>query len=497
VWAELLAVTSPSRRELAVAFAGLLLLGAALFGPQVAEGGFYWDDWQNSLNVHIAGDPGLFSSLDRGTLRPVFGYRPALTVMLVVEHWALGTGPAPHLVMAVLFGVLTGWALYLLLRTCGLSTLESALPAALLLVFPWTDSTRLWATASFDTLAVALYLLGAVLAVRRRFLILSLALYLVACWTYEVVSVAVLLSVALYLCVMPRRDALRRFLFDAGVVAIALVVVVTGTSRDPESLSTQIDHAGTLASQAFSLLARALVPVGAVPGWVGAALLVALCVWGYARGERRWLAMAGLGALLVAAGYALFVPAAPYYEPLAPGTTNRMNVLAAVGFVLVVYALVRLLTRGPFVAAAVCIVIGAGYVVEVANDEGGWQRSADLQAQVLRVLPDPGGRATFYTFGVPTFAAPGIPVFSLPFDLKAAVRLKYGTHRLAAYPMASKTGIHCGADSLHPTGGTYSSVHGAPYGAAYFVDVPARRVVRIASRADCLRWSARLGATSG
>jgi hypothetical protein len=486
VWAELLAVTTPSRRELAVAFGALLVVGAALFGPQVANGGFYWDDWQNSLNVHVAGDPGLFSSLDRGTLRPVFGYRPALTVMLVVEHWALGTGPAPHLVMAALFGVLTGWALYLLLRTCGLARLEAAVPAALLLVFPWTDSTRLWATASFDTLAVALYLLGAALALRRR-VIASLILYLVACWTYEVVSVAVLLSVALYLCVMPRRDALRRFALDAAVVAVALLVVVTGTSRTPQPLGTQIDHAGTLASQAFSLLARALVPVGAVPGWVGALLLVALCAWGYARGERRWLAVAGLGALLVAAGFALFVPAAPYYEPLAPGTTNRMNVLAAAGFAVLVYALARLLVRRAEIAAALCLVIGAGYVVKVAGDEGGWQRSADLQAQVLRVLPDPGGRATFYTFGAPTFAAPGVPVFSLPFDLKAALRVKYGTHRLAAYPLSRTTVIHCEAGSLYPTGGTYSRVHGATYGEAFFVDVPARRVIPIRSRAGCLR----------
>jgi hypothetical protein len=406
--------------------------------------------------------------------------------MLVVEHWALGTGPAPHLAMAALFGVLTGWALYLLLRTCGLAPLEAAVPAALLLLFPWTDSTRLWATASFDTLAVALYLLGAALAVRRR-VVASLALYLIACWTYEVVAVAVLLSVALYLCVMPRRDALRRFGLDAAVVAVALVVVVTGTSRSPESLSTQIDHAGTLASQAFSLLARALVPVGAVPGWVGALLLAALCAWGYVRGERRWVVVAGLGALLVAAGYALFVPAAPYYEPLAPGTTNRMNVLAAVGFAVLVYALTRLLVRRADFAAALCLLIGVGYVVKVAGDEGGWQRSARAQAQVLRALPDPGGRVTFYTYGVPTFAAPGVPVFSLPFDLKAALRLKYGTHRLAAYPLSSKTAIHCEADSLYPTGGSYTRVHGARYGEAALVDVPTGRVMPVRSRADCLR----------
>jgi hypothetical protein len=392
-----------------------------------------------------------------------------------------------HLGWAVLFGVLTAWALYLLLRTCGLAVLEAAVPAALLLVFPWTDATRLWATASFDTLAVALYLLGAVLAVRRRLPVASLGLYLVACWTYEVVAVAVLFSVALYLCVMPRRDALRRWALDCAVVVVALAVVVTGTSREPQSLSTQIDHAGTLASQAFSLLARALVPIGSVPGVVGGVLLVALSVWGYVRGERRWLAVAGLGAVCVAAGYALFVPAAPYYEPLAPGTTNRMNVLAAVGFAVLVYALARLLTRRATWAAGLCVLIGAGYIVKVAGDEGGWQRSARLQAQVLRALPDPGGRATFYSFGMPTFAAPGVPVFSLPFDLKAALRLKYHTHRLSAYPVASDTVIHCAPDLVYPTGGTYSRVHGAPYGEAYFVDVPARRVIPIRTRADCLR----------
>jgi hypothetical protein len=496
VWTELLAVTTPTRRELAVAFVALLLAGAALFGPQVADGGFYWDDWQNSANVHVAGDPGLFSSLDRGTLRPVFGYRPVLTVMLVVEHWGLGQDKHLHLAMAVLFGVLTAWALYLLLRVAGLRRLDSAVPAALLLAFPWADSTRMWATASFDTLAVALYLLGAALAVhalrnppRRGAVVASLVLYLLASWTYEVVTIAILASVALYLAVAPRRAALRRFALDAGVVAIALVVVVTGTSRTPQSLSTQVDHAGTIASQAFSLLARALIPVGSVPGWVGAAALVLICGIGWLRGERRWVVVAGLGALCVVAGYALFVPAAPYYQPLAPGTVTRMNVLAAAGYAVLVYALVRLVVgRRAWVAAGLCAVIGAGYVVKVAHDQEGWQRSARIQARVLAALPPPRAPGTtYYTFGAPTYAAPGVPAFSLPFDLKAAVRLRYNTHLLAAYPMAHSAVVQCAPDLVYPTGGTYGRVHGAPYGLAVFVYVPTRRVIPIRSRAQCLR----------
>jgi hypothetical protein len=496
VWTELLAVTTPTRRELLLAFLALLVVGAALFGPQVADGGFYWDDWQNAANVHVAGDPGLFASLDRGTLRPVFGYRPVLTVLLVVEHWALGLDKHLHLAMAALFGVLTAWALYALLRACGLRRLDAGVPALLLLAFPWADSTRMWATASFDTLAVAMYLGGLALAVGalrsppgRVRTGLSLALYLLASWTYEVVTIPVLASVALYLAVASRRAALRRWALDALVVAIALAVVATGTSRTPQSLSTQVHHAGTLASQAFSLLARALVPVGNVPGWVGAVALVGLCGYGWWRGERRWVAVAALAALLVLCGYVLFVPAAPYYQPLSPGTVTRMNVAAAAGYAVLVYALVRLLVgRFVWLAPALCLLVLAGYVVKVADDEQGWQHSARVQATVLDAIPRPSvAGTTYYTVGAPKYVAPGIPAFSLSFDLKAALRLRDHTHLVAAYPLSGANRIVCGPDSLYPTGGSYTRAHGARYGHAVFVDVPARRATEVRSRADCLR----------
>jgi hypothetical protein len=304
-----------------------------------------------------------------------------------------------------------------------------------------------------------------------------------------VVTIPILASVALYLAVAPRRAALRRWVLDVGVVAVALLVVVTGTSRTPESLSTQVHHAGTLASEAFSLLARALIPVGDVPGVVGAFVLVAASVYGWLRGERRWVVVAGLGALLVLCGYVLFVPAAPYYRPLSPGTVTRMNVAAAAGYAVLVYALVRLLVGSrPWLAAGVCVVILAGYVVKVAGDEHGWQRSARVQAQVLDAIPRPSiAGTTYYTVGAPKYVAPGIPAFSLPFDLKAALRLRDHTHLVAAYPLSGANRIVCGPSSLYPTGGSYTRVHGASYGHAVFVDVPSRRASAVRSRADCLR----------
>ena len=487
-----------------LAFAALLLLGAALFGPQVANGGFYWDDWQNAANTHFSREPGLFGALERATERPVFGYRPVLTTLLVIEHKAFGTHMWLHLAMALAFGVLTAWSLYLLLRTLGFGRLDSGAPAALLLAFPWTDSTRMWATASYDTLAVALYLLGLVLAVRglregrRGHTVASLVLYLLASWTYEVVTVGVLASVALYLVVAPRREALRRFALDAAVVALALALVVSGTTRDPQLLSDQAEHARVIAGQALRLLARALVPVGSVPGAVGLLMLVAIVGAGlYASRRdpslRRWLLAAGLGGLLVVAGYVLFIPALPHYQPLEPGTTNRMNVLAAVGYVVLVYALVRLATAWrPALAGVACLAIGIGYMVQVADDRGAWERSAGAQQRVLASIPRPPPRTTVYTFRAPTFAAPGIPVFSLPFDLKAAVRLRFDNPSLAAYPIPGRGRIVCGRYTLYPTGGTYSKAHGAAYGSAWFVDVAAEKAIPIASRADCVAESARL-----
>jgi hypothetical protein len=489
----------PDRRELAVAAVGAAVLAALVYGPQIAHGGFLWDDWQNAANVRFTPDPGLLGAFSHALDRPVFGYRPVLTTMLVLEYEALGLNKELFLAVAALFGASTSWALYLLLRTLGVRALEAAFPAALLLVFPWVDSTRMWNTASFDTLAVTFYLLGLTVAIHalrspsRAATAVSAALYLAACWTYEVLAFGVLASVAVYLTVAPRRDALRRFALDAAITVVALVLVAVGTTRDPIGAGDAAGHALTLAEQSFALLTRALIPVGDLPGVVGALLLVAGAVLAHRRAALRPIA---LGALCVAAGYVLFIPAALHYEPLAPGTTNRMNVLAAVGFVILVCALVRLASPRPAIAAIVLVAIGVGYVVRVRDDQDGWQRSADVQEQVLdavrTTLPEPPDGATIYTFNAPSFVAPGIPAFSLPFDLRAAVRLTYDDGSLSAYPVKGLDVIRCERRALHPVGGTYTREHGARYGEAFFVDVRERTAVRIDSREQCLSEAERL-----
>jgi hypothetical protein len=314
--------------------------------------------------------------------------------------------------------------------------------------------------------------------------------------------------VAVYLLVAPRAAALRRFALDLALAAVALGVVAAGTTRDPLPVGDQADHAVTIAGQGFSLLARALVPLAEPPGVVAAVLLAGIAGAAYLSRRadmRRWLVAAGIGALIAAAGWALFIPAPRWYEPLSPGTMNRMNVLAAAGIAVLVYALVRMAAglvagrRAPLVAAVALSAIGAGYVVQVLDDQRGWKRSADVQDEVLAAVrtgvPDPPAGATIYTFGAPSFVAPGIPSFSLQFDLRAAVQLEYGDGTLLAYPVRGNDVIRCGAGALRPDGGTYTAEHGAAYGEAWFVYVPERTAVRIDGPAECRLWARRLTAS--
>jgi hypothetical protein len=54
--------------------------------------------------------------------------------------------------------------------------------------------------------------------------------------------------------------------------------------------------------------------------------------------------------------------------------------------------------------------------------------------------------------------------------------------------------MRCGTTEMHPVGGTYSAVHGARYGEAWFVNVPRRAAVRIDGAGECRRWAALLNA---
>jgi len=171
-----------------------------------------------------------------------------------------------------------------------------------------------------------------------------------------------------------------------------------------------IDHAGTIAEQALTLLARALVPFGAPPrGLVlGAAALVVLAALivrarlPHDHAARRpltlwlWTVLGGL--VGVAASYALIVPADDHYLPLAPGVVNRINLLAAAPYGLLAVAFAMLiatlalaawpsaLRSAPIVGAALSLVIAGGYLNRTIEDRHKWDDAARLQERVLSAI---------------------------------------------------------------------------------------------------------------
>lgn len=525
----------------------LLLLGAAVFGSHVKGATFYSDDWSSSALYAFSGGSGLGGALEHGLSLPLFSYRPVLAVLLALPHELLGTRTDLHLAMAVVLGVLTSACFFLLLRMLGMERLHAGAIAALALLFPASDAARLWPTAAMNNVAVSLYLLGAVVALRalaasgsegtrlRRAAALhavAVALYVLSVLTYELTAGAVLVSAVLYARRASWRRALSRAALDAAAVGGALVMVVANTPRAVQPLATALEHAGAIASESLTLLASAAVPYGGsaweaggawwglggpgwtswVGGWLGGALL-ALGVGGAALGARtlgrddpahlalrRWLCTAGAGGVGIAAGYLMLVPAAPHYLPLGPGVFNRVNVLAALGFVTLVYALAMLLgtlasrvlagsTRWATpLAALAALAVGLGYAREVEADKASWARSSTEQRQVLwaieRIAPRPPSGATIYAFGQATWAAPGVPVFR-HWDLNGAVKLTAHDPSLAAYPVYPGTSFACGHASLHPSSKFYGEHQAAPYGKAIFLDVVTGRAALIRERSSC------------
>jgi len=350
---------------------GLVALCALAYGPHVVDGGFYWDDWQLAARARFppVSSPDFAGPIDLGLL----AYRPLLALLLPGVHLLLGPRPELHILLGLALNVATAACFFAFLRELGTERGPATLMAALALIFPWSDSMRLWATAAINSFGVMLVLLAVVAALEglrarergRRLTLTGVALVLLVLGvlTYEVAAAAALLSVFLYRREVGWGAAVRRWALDALVVVAATAWVALNTPRSMEGLRGLVDHGLDVLDDSITLLARAVEPFGAPPRGIalaGVALLVfaALVVRGRlpaaapARAElSRWLAVAGAAAVGVLASYALIVPADRHYLPLGPGVNNRINLLAALPYSAMVVALAMLAATLAFLAA--------------------------------------------------------------------------------------------------------------------------------------------------
>jgi hypothetical protein len=503
----------PGPRELAGAAILLLAIGAAAYGLYVTRGGFYSDDWANAANYRFADPPRYWSSVDQ--LEGVLGGRPLLAVLLPVPHAVFGTDTSLQLAFALVLGILTSCCFYALLRTLSMAPLHAAAIAALALLFPWSDSIRLWATASVNSVAVCLFLLGLTVALRglehrgRRGIAMHAAadlLYLLSILTYEVAAAAAMLAGFLYIGRASLMTAVRRWSADVIVVlgAITYSLTTTVSTRHVGTLGERINDAGEFGREALLLLASSLVPLGSQARPLQALILVlAATVVGLAalrvRGGsdaalRRWLWWTAVAAVAIAAAYFMFLGS--HLHPRDPGIDTRINVFAGLAYCLLVYAVVATachLLLGPGSRAAALTVvsvaaIGFGYGIQLRDDQRDWELASSRQQELLRVAADqPKARwKTLVTFGAPAQAAPEVPIFNKSWDLRGALRLEFDDAGLRGFPIFEGIKVRCGSDSLIVDGGGDYGRHRAGYGPVLFLDVPTSRRKRIDGAEACL-----------
>lgn len=500
---------------------------AALFGEHVLHGGLYTDDWAYAAIQHKDGTSGLFEALfasNRG--------RPVGEIYLSLTTAASGIDPRLHAMWGLLTLLFAASSLYLLLRLFALSVRDALIVVLLFMVFPFADSAWLWYADSYSYLAIGLAALGGALALtglRRKGRVAAVyhagAVVLFACSTliYQVAAGLICLSILAYLRRTDRRRAVGLWAVDVCVVVLAvllpgLIAGSAGTNADPIiPFGEQIEHAKLMLDQGATLLTYVLVPFGGPHRNVVLPIaFVIVCAgaglaWrvgarsGLGRDLRRWLILLAVAGLVVAAAYAVYVPAPIHlYQPLGKGEENRVNVLASFGYAMAVYALAMVIATtalgllrrplgwAPLLGMSLVVAVFVGYVLRTRQDVAAWDRGGEIQRQeyrALRAAGRPAAGTTVYAFGGVGATAPGVYAFRVTWDLDGAIEILWNDFTLHGYPIFAGTKMVCSATGVVPVGPSNGDGidQAAGYGHAVFYDLATGREQRIDDAAQCAR----------
>jgi hypothetical protein len=502
--------------EVALMALVLMAVAAVVYGPHVANGGMYIDDWDTAATFQFADSPRYWSTVSE--LADVFGGRPLLALLLPIPHALFGIDPAAHLALGLALSVVTSLCLYAVLRVLGLAPVHSAAIAVLGLLFPWSDATRLWATASINNVPVCLFLLGLLVAIKGlshrggQGLAMhagAVTLYVLSVLTYEVVAIPALLAGFLYIGRAPLRTVAQRWLADVVAVLGALTysLATTVSRRHVGSFGERLGDLGDFARESLQLLALAFVPADSLSRPLMAFVLVLVgLVVGLAvvRLRRRpdpplatWMGVAGVALATIAAAYVVFLGS--NLHPRDTGIGSRINLFAGLAFCVFVYALLaisgRLLLGDRALATGLTLIaaggIAVGYSVRVREHAADWERASDLQQKILSTVDREVGslpaRSTVLTYRHPAQTAPEVPVFNEPYDLDAALELRSGDAELRAYPLVGGVRVRCLRDGAVVEGSGNFGRHEVEYARMFAVDVAEPDGTRVGGQRACRR----------
>jgi hypothetical protein len=513
-------------RELLVIGVLLSVVALALFARHAVDAGFYSDDWAYRTAWWTFDAQGGFSrAFDLFWNSTLLGGRPVLAAYLSVQQALFGDHQGWYLAWAIVLAVLLSASFYLFLRTVGIARLHAAVLSLLVLVFPASDSARIWAIISDAQVAMSACLLGAVLALwslqrtGRAMVALrvgSLALFAISILTYELTTAAIAASAIVYRRRVPWRRALKAGALDVALVAVLWVTVKRDADTERLGFSAAIDHGSEVAKQVVQLFISDVLALGndRLIAFVPIILLLAAAAVVYRRlperdqvrdAVRHWLLVLAAAVAMVVAAYVIYAPAATFYLPLAPGLLNRTNAFGALPLVVAVYALGALagvllfrgLPGGPRLAGLFAVLagigLGIGYTVTLHRHVELWDSAYKRGQQTLSVIkgsvPKPSANSLLVAYGQPIEEAPGIPVWEHSWDLDGAVRLMWQDTTLKARPAFPGTTIECGRDNAGPrnpaAGSVYLPTDTVPYGKLILVDTSTGRFSVPRSRRQC------------
>jgi hypothetical protein len=509
-----------------------VVVSLLVFLPHILHGGLQSDDWALFAVDKFPAISGHTTVL--GALTTSSGSRIGATL-----YWAAAIALFAHhvkayLLLAALLAAVMGAAIYALLRELDFTRSQALAAMVITIVAPSVDTVRFWFTPSGSQLCLTLFFVGLILALKafeapprsaRRLHAASLILYIASAAYAEVALPLMALAVVLYFPRAGFRRAAKRWLCDmviviAGYVAVNAFIQTLGPSlRLPKSQWPE--HLRLIADQTLTIVTSTLAPFAGSRTTVllGLAVLAAAgaLAWRLPRttatgraGLRRWAITTGLAAVAVIVPLLIYVPSMFYYEPLAPGLGNHIDIpiaapLGVLILAIIMFAVTVLTELGrnvlsaarpkrvtyPVVALAVVWfgVVAVDGVRHVRNNANIWNAASAQQIRILAAIKHsirtPVHNATFLTFDAPGAVAVGMPTFYSSFELESAVKVFLNRSDVKGYPVISGvSAVTCLSTGIQvESGGVVEST--SSYGHTYFVDVARTRSLLVNSERAC------------
>jgi hypothetical protein len=502
----------------------LLLVGAlAIYGRYATKGGWFYDDWRTYAELRDQ-HGGFFAELKACT-RTIPGGRTLACVYHAGEYHLFVGHRRAYQFASIAFLVFDAALLYAIALRARLARPWAFLLAAAFVLFPASDSARLWDVASLAGYDMAL-VLGAIVASlsalggqgRPAFAlhVLGAVLAVVAMATYEIALPLIALGGVTYCLAYRNRAALLRWGVDVGLVVLFLAYRLILAPLSAESGFLVHRSAAQTLSRAWVLLNGAWVTWKDVyaPGGLGTIVLVvvaavvialAVCSQAFRRRATRWVILFAFGLVLSAAGALVYLTANDLYVPVVDSIFNRLNVPGSFGYAAMAVAVLgatyevlrALRLPSPVVALLLALPIAASTVHQLGiSDEHirSWEASWNDQQQALHgyriALRHVPRRSEIIGFDVPIWERGFVPVFAAGWDLRGAIDWETAVNPPVAYPLVPT--LTCGRAGV-VEGTAVIASYAQPGEPLYFVSPKRRAAVRVTMQRTCEQTIAKWG----